>query len=94
MLFLGAAAIGLYKVLPFIISLLSNTLYAAGLLAVLGGIIYVILDPKFRTLVSYMYKSVMRGITGVFVTLNPITIIENYIRDMEEQREDMKQADP
>ncbi|MBK9566970.1 MAG: hypothetical protein IPO37_17910 [Saprospiraceae bacterium] len=46
------------------------------LLAVLGLIIYMVLDLKWRTLVSYMYKSVMRWITGVFVTIDPIGILK------------------
>jgi hypothetical protein len=37
------------------------------LLAALGVIVYVILDPKMRNLVWYMYKSIMRWITGIFV---------------------------
>ncbi len=51
-------------------------------LAVLGVIIFVALDPKTRTLVSYMYKSIMRKITGIFVTIDPIGILKNYISDL------------
>ena len=52
-------------------------------LGVLGVIIYMILDPKTRTLFSYMYQSIMRKITSIFVTIDPIGILKNYISDLE-----------
>lgn len=52
-------------------------------LAVLGLIIYMALDSRTRTLFSYIYRSIMRKITGIFVTLDPIGILKNYISDLE-----------
>jgi phage shock protein A len=66
-------------ILAFVIGLLSNLITAIALFVVLGIILYVILDPKFRTLVWYMYKSFMRWITGIFVQIDPIKILESYI---------------
>ena len=60
----------------------ANTLYLAGTLAVLGVVAYMILDPKMRALIGYGYKSIMRGLTGMFVTLDPIGILKNYIEDL------------
>lgn len=65
-----------------LVTLASNTLYLVAMLGVLALIIYMILDPRMRTLVSYMYKSVMRWITGLFVTIDPIGILKNYIEDL------------
>ena len=65
-----------------LVTLASNTLYLVAMLGVLALIIYMILDPRMRTLVSYMYKSVMRWITGLFVTIDPIGILKNYIDDL------------
>lgn len=62
----------------------ANTLYLAGTLAAVGVVAYMVLDPKMRGLLSYMYKSVMRGITGWFVTLDPIGILKNYIEDLQD----------
>jgi phage shock protein A len=73
----------LYKYLPYLISLTSNLIYLAGMLLVLGAIIYMVLDPRMRTLIGYMYKSIMRWITGIFVTIDPIGILKNYISDLE-----------
>ncbi len=69
----------LYQALPVLITLVSNTLYLGLLLAVLAGFVYVILDPKMRNLVSYMYQSIMRWITGVFVQIDPIGILKTYV---------------
>lgn len=72
-----------------ILGLLSNTVGIVLSLLVLGAIIYMVLDPKMRTLVSYMYKSVMRWITGVFVTIDPIGILKNYIDDLKDNLKKM-----
>ena len=69
----------LYQALPVLITLVSNTLYLGLLLAVLAGVIYMVLDSKVRNLVSYMYQSIMRWITGVFVQIDPIGILKTYV---------------
>jgi predicted nucleic acid-binding Zn-ribbon protein len=81
---IGALGYVLFKFSDLILQMLSNTIGIVALLAVLGAIIYMVLDPKWRTLVSYMYKSVMRWITGVFVTIDPIGILKNYISDLQD----------
>lgn len=80
---LGGLAFILFKFSAQIFLMLQNTLGIVALLAILGVIIYMVLDPKWRTLVSYMYKSIMRWITGIFVTIDPIGILKNYISDLE-----------
>lgn len=79
-----AAGLGyaLYLALPFLLTLTSNLLALTGMLLVLGAIIYMVLDPKMRNLVWYGYKSIMRWITGVFVTIDPIGILKNYVDDL------------
>ncbi|PHI21230.1 hypothetical protein CEQ90_04220 [Lewinellaceae bacterium SD302] len=66
-----------------IMAALSNTLVLAATLAALGVLVYVVVDPKTRALMSYMYKSVMRSITGMFVNLDPIGILKSYVEEME-----------
>lgn len=53
------------------------------MLAGLAAIVYVVLDPKARNLVWYAYKSLMRWITGLFVKVDPISILKSYIDDLE-----------
>jgi len=66
-------------ILTFIISLLQKTLTAVLLFVALAIILYVVFDPKMRNLIWYMYRSFMRWITGIFVQIDPIKILETYV---------------
>ena len=78
-----AAGVGyLIYILPWA-TILANTLYLAGTLMVLAAVVYMVLDPKMRNLIWYMYKSVMRSITGLFVQLDPIGILKSYVDDLQ-----------
>jgi len=88
---LGAIALGgtiigggllVYNFLPQILVFASNTLGLAVILLVIGALVYMVLDPKMRNLVWYMYKSMMRGITGMFIKLDPIGILKSYVSDL------------
>jgi hypothetical protein len=76
------AAILLYKLLPFLITLTSNLLHFSLLLLALGALIYVVLDKKVRNLVFFVYKSFMRWLTGLFIQIDPIGILKTYIEDL------------
>lgn len=86
----GAGAFTLYHFLPFLITLLENTLYAG----LLGGALVVLSSPiwstKVRTLTSYMFRSAMRKITGFFITIDPIGIMKNYIEDLQKNLSKME----
>ncbi|NOT36168.1 MAG: hypothetical protein HOP11_02190 [Saprospiraceae bacterium] len=81
-LLIGAGAL-VYKFLPVLIGLASNLIYLSGMLLVLGAIIYMVLDPRMRNLIGYMYKSIMRWITGIFVNIDPIGILKSYIESLQ-----------
>ena len=74
----------LVKFLPQILAFASSLLGLVVTLLVLGAIIYMVLDPKMRTLVNYMYKSAMRKITSLFITIDPIGILKNYVEDLQD----------
>ena len=80
----------LYLNLPWLISLTSNILYLSLLLIALGAVVYMVLDPKMRNLVWYMYKSVMRSITSWFVQLDPIGILKSYVEDLQKNLAQMR----
>ncbi len=88
MIFLAALIIGggylFATALPFLLTLAQNTLYLAGMLAALGAIVYMVLDPKMRNLVWYGYKSIMRWVTGIFVQIDPIGILKSYVEDLKD----------
>lgn len=80
---LGTLGYFIVKNSAAIMSFIGTTLGMVAGLAVLGVIIYMALDPKTRALVSYMYQSTMRKLTGWFVTIDPIGILKNYVSDLE-----------
>lgn len=71
-----------YKMLPALIGLASNTLYLSGMLMILGVILYIVLDSKTRALFGFMYKSLMRWITSLFINIDPMAILKDYIGDL------------
>ena len=77
----GAATLVIYHVpiLNFIKSLLKGTISTIALGAVVFALLYILLDKRVRNLVWYMYKSFMRRLTGLFVQIDPIKILENYV---------------
>jgi len=74
----------LYIGLPVLIPLMANILYLSLMLIALAAIIYMVLDPKMRNLIWYMYKSVMRWVTGLFVQIDPIGILKSYVDDLKD----------
>jgi hypothetical protein len=79
----------LYHALPTIIKLLENTLYATllGVAAVALG--YIVTDRRFWRLGSYLYQSLMRKITQVFVEIDPIGVMQNYAAELDKKLANM-----
>ena len=86
MIFMTGILIGggylFYKILPTLITLAANTLYLALILVALAAVVYMVLDPRMRNLVWFAYKSIMRWITGMFVTIDPIGILKSYVESL------------
>lgn len=83
-LLLGLAAAG-FLVSSFvggIVTLLSTLTGQLVTFGVLGLLLFMALDNKSRSLFGYMYKSVMRWITGLFVQIDPMGILKNYVEDL------------
>jgi predicted nucleic acid-binding Zn-ribbon protein len=76
--------------LALLITLAQNVIYLTLMIVALVTLLYVVLDPRTRNLVWYMYKSVMRWLTGLFVTIDPIGILKNYIEDLEDNLAKMR----
>lgn len=87
-IFLAAILLGggyaLYTFLPALVALAANTLYLVLMLMALAALLYIILDPKMRNLIWYMYKSMMRWVTGVFVQIDPIGILKSYVEHLQD----------
>lgn len=83
-LLLGAGYL-LFVGLPIIVAMTENVVYLSGLIMAFAALVYMVLDPKMRNLVGYIYKSVMRWITGLFVQIDPIGILKSYVEDLKKK---------
>ena len=78
------AGLGYLFTTGLLTTIINNVLYLTVAGVALAAILYVVLDPRMRNLVWYMYKSVMRRVTGWFVTIDPIGILKNYVDDLKD----------
>lgn len=96
LLVLGAAlATGIYfwgAIVPFLLEMATNTLKLAGVCAALGAMLWVVLDPKMRTLGLYAYKSLTRWLTKQFVDVDPIGILNTYVSRLKQRLAEMEKA--
>lgn len=82
----GLIGVGAFLIIPNIAAIQAFVSTVAGLavaIAVLGVLVYMVLDPKMRNLIFYMYKSVMRAVTGMFVQIDPIGILKTYVDELQ-----------
>lgn len=89
LMILGALGFFIATNVAFLVSLAANTLGLTVIGIVLAGIIYMALDSKARALIGYMYKSVMRWITGLFIKIDPISILKSYVDDLKDNLKKM-----
>jgi hypothetical protein len=75
----GGLVYGLYQFLPYAITMLHNTLTAGLLLAGVIALWYVLTDKKIHAIFSYAYQGLMRGITGMLIDIDPISILRTYV---------------
>lgn len=79
----------LSQALPFLLGLLESAIGLTLLIATLAALVFVIIDPKMRALVGYGYKSLMRWITGLFIKIDPISILKSYIEELQDNLRNM-----
>ncbi|NCS92452.1 MAG: hypothetical protein GW761_01475 [Leptospira sp.] len=92
-LFMGSIFFGvgylLYIGLPILNQILSNLWYTIFSLAGLSALVYIVLDPKFRTAIWYLYKQLMKFLTGLVINLDPIKNLEIYIDHLKQTMNEM-----
>lgn len=79
---IAGGLIGGYVLLPTVITILANTLHAMILGGTILGIGLLVWDKRFRLVVSTAYKLAMRAVTGLFVTIDPIGILKEHLRTL------------
>jgi hypothetical protein len=76
-----------YFVVPILTQVVWNTLNFGIALVCLGVFLYCITHRKLRLSLFYLYEWLMKKLVGVVIELDPFIIAEDYINDMEKQRE-------
>jgi len=93
MLFAAGGIVGVLLVMmkwgAALVAAAANTLVLGAYVIAACAIGYVLMDPRFRATVSYMYKGLMRFLTGIFIEINPINILKSYVDDLKENHERM-----
>jgi len=86
---LAAAALvyGWGQIVPFIVSMLADTLHMVYLAAILGAVLFVI----FSSRTHLMFRLLMRAITGMIINIDPIGILKDHLSQMRKRRDVMSQ---
>jgi hypothetical protein len=76
-----------YYVVPILTSIVWNTLNFGIALVCLALFVYAITHRKLRLSLYYFYEILMKKLVGIVIELDPFIIAEDYLEDMEKQRE-------
>ncbi len=92
-IFAGIGILGLigFYVMPFLTTVVWNTLNFGIAMACLALFIYAVTNRKLRLSLFYFYEILMKKLVGVVIELDPFIIAEDYLGDMVEQREKLYQ---
>ena len=86
---LAGLGYGAWKIMPYVVDLLQNTILATGLGIGLFGLVYVIRDKQIHTIVWNIYKMITRRIATAVIEYDPVAIAMNYIDYLKGRREFM-----
>jgi phage shock protein A len=88
-IFIGLGLLGViaYFVVPILTTVVWNTLNFGIALVSLGVFLYCVTHRKLRMSLFYLYEIIMKKLVGFVIELDPFIIAEDYIGDMEKQRE-------
>jgi hypothetical protein len=86
---LAAAALvyGWGMIVPFIVSMLADTLHMVYLAAILAAVLFVIFSSRTHLL----FRLLMRAITGMIINIDPIGILKDHLSQMRKRRDVMSQ---
>jgi hypothetical protein len=92
-IFAGLCILGVigYFVLPILTGIVWNTINFGIALVCLALFVYAITHRKLRLSLFYFYEILMKKLVGLVIELDPFIIAEDYLGDMEQQREKLYQ---
>ncbi len=83
----AAAVYGWAQIVPFIVSMLADTLHMVYLAAMLAAVLFVIFSSRTHLL----FRLLMRWITGLIIDIDPIGILKDHLSQMRKRRDVMSQ---
>src|SRR5215470_12870164 len=83
----GALIYGWGKIVPFLVSMLADTLHMIYLAAILAAVLFVIFSSRTHLL----FRFLMRWITGLIIDIDPIGILKDRLSQMRKRRDVMSQ---
>jgi preprotein translocase subunit Sss1 len=89
----AAGGVGLYffnEIVEFLIKVVSNTLQLGLLLGALALLVFLLTSRDIRTGAFFLFKTLMRKLTGLVIQLDPIAILKIYIDDLKQKRQKMQ----
>ncbi|WP_341842618.1 hypothetical protein [Chitinophaga caseinilytica] len=84
---IGILIAAAYFIMPILLAVVWSTLNFGIALVCLGVFLYCVTHRKLRLAFFYFYEWLMKKLVGIVIELDPFLIAEDYIGDMEEQRE-------
>lgn len=95
MMFAAGGILGLLLIMynfgAALIQAAHNTVVLGAYVLGIVAIGYVLLDPRFRATMFYVYKGIMRWLTGWVIQIDPIAILKSYVDDLKSNYEKMDQ---
>jgi predicted nucleic acid-binding Zn-ribbon protein len=91
MIFVAVAAAALVYgwgvIVPFIVSMLADTLHMVYLGAILAAVLFVLFSSRTHLL----FRLLMRALTGLIINIDPIGILKDHLSQMRKRRDLMSQ---
>lgn len=79
-------------IVPFLLKAATDTLHLMVVCGIIAAILYVAFDSNFRRFAWYLYRAMMRKITGMFVEMDPIGILKTYMEKVKGKKEELDTA--
>src|SRR5260370_11907528 len=83
----AAAVYGWAQIVPFIVSMLADTLHMIYLAGIIAAVLFVIFSSRTHLL----FRLLMRWITGMIINIDPIGILKDHLSQMRKRRDVMSQ---
>src|SRR5216683_2310382 len=83
----GALVYGWGMIVPFIVSMLADTLHMIFLAVILAAVLFVLFSSRTHLL----FRLLMRWLTGLIINIDPIGIFKDHLEQMRKRREVMAQ---